>query len=246
VLTDDDTKRLDWTMSRVDAWSEIDRAVLKGIMSGHKLSDVSKATFAVAARFGGHGLAKSSVHKRYRTDTARMAAEWTGAREPIDRDTRECWLNQPTKESKSPGGRGERFGVVLCSVGDTRHSRPPAPPAGISLGNRHHAYPHAAALRPPRQPVDRPDIAKQAAPLYSTPEYAEWRAAVVTRDGGRCVDPNCRGPHYPGQRVYADHIVEVKDGGAAFDISNGITRCASSHTFKTNRERAKRQRGEKG
>lgn len=97
VLTDDDTKRLDWTMSRVDAWSEIDRAVLKGIMSGHKLSDVSKATYAVAARFGGHGLAKSSVHKRYRTDTATMASEWTEAREPIDQDTRECWLHQPAQ-----------------------------------------------------------------------------------------------------------------------------------------------------
>lgn len=87
---------------------------------------------------------------------------------------------------------------------------------------------------------------KKTDELYGSADYERWRAAVVARDGGVCRDPHCKGRHYPGQKVYADHIVEVKDGGAKFDIANGITRCASSHTFKTNRERAKRQRGERG
>ncbi len=81
---------------------------------------------------------------------------------------------------------------------------------------------------------------------YGSAEHAEWAEKVKKRDGYRCVDPDCKGPHYPCQKVYADHIVEVKDGGAKFDVDNGITRCASSHTSKTNRERARRQRGEVG
>lgn len=94
VLTDDDTRRFDWTMSRVDCWPDIDRIVLKGIMSGHSLAEVSVATIGWARRFGGAaGLKKSAVHKRYRTDTTIMAAEWAAADEPIDYDTRACWLN---------------------------------------------------------------------------------------------------------------------------------------------------------
>lgn len=85
---------------------------------------------------------------------------------------------------------------------------------------------------------------KKTDSIYGSAAYAEWAEAVKKRDGYRCVDPACKGPHYPGQKVYADHKVEVKDGGAKFDVANGITRCASSHTFKTNRERARRQRGE--
>jgi hypothetical protein len=92
VLTDDDTRRLDWTLTRLAAWSEIDRAVLMGIMSGKSVREVSKSTIAIAARFGSKGLQKSAVHDRYRRNTTIMAAEWNGAGEPIDEVTRECWL----------------------------------------------------------------------------------------------------------------------------------------------------------
>lgn len=81
---------------------------------------------------------------------------------------------------------------------------------------------------------------KTAAPIYSTPEYARWRNAVITRAGGRCQDASCRAQHYPGQRLFADHVKELRDGGAPFDITNGMARCGSSHTAKTMRERAKR------
>ena len=92
VLTDDDTRRLDWTMTRLAAWSDIDRAVLMGIMSGKSVREVSKTTIAIGARFGGKGLKKSAVHDRYRRNTTIMAAEWNDAGEPIDDVTRECWL----------------------------------------------------------------------------------------------------------------------------------------------------------
>jgi len=82
---------------------------------------------------------------------------------------------------------------------------------------------------------------KQADPIYGTPEYRAWRATVIRRAGGRCQDPDCRTPaRAAGQRLYADHVVELKDGGAPFDPANGLARCASCHTRKTAEERAKR------
>lgn len=85
---------------------------------------------------------------------------------------------------------------------------------------------------------------KHTDPFYGSPEYAQWAEDVKKRDGYKCVDPDCPGPHWPGQKVYADHIKRWQDGGAKYDIKNGITRCASSHTRKTNRDRAAYQRGE--
>jgi hypothetical protein len=84
---------------------------------------------------------------------------------------------------------------------------------------------------------------KTAAPIYQTPEYERWRAEVIRRAGGRCQDPTCTARHWPGQRLFADHIKELRDGGAPFDVANGMARCGSSHTRKTVAERAKRMRG---
>lgn len=81
---------------------------------------------------------------------------------------------------------------------------------------------------------------KTAAPIYRTPEYARWRAEVIARANGRCQDPDCKARHYPGQRLFADHIVELRDGGAPFDPANGMARCGSSHTRKTAHARAVR------
>ena len=71
----------------------------------------------------------------------------------------------------------------------------------------------------------------------------EWRGFVdkIKRERGEvCEDPSCKGPHYPGQRIYPDHVVEIHDGGAKLDPSNVMLRCAKSHSAKTARERAKR------
>lgn len=74
---------------------------------------------------------------------------------------------------------------------------------------------------------------KRADPIYHTPEYVAWQAEVIRRSGGRCQDAACRARHYAGQRLFADHIVELRDGGAPFDPANGMARCGSSHTRKT-------------
>lgn len=93
VLTDADTQLIDWTMTRIWLWSEIDRAVLMGFMTGTKPETISRITFEIAARRGGTGIKRPTVYKRYRQLTTVMAEEWKQVGEPIDNVTRECWLN---------------------------------------------------------------------------------------------------------------------------------------------------------
>jgi 5-methylcytosine-specific restriction enzyme A len=84
--------------------------------------------------------------------------------------------------------------------------------------------------------------AKVADPHYRTPEHQAWRAAVIERSAGHCQDPACRDPQRGrGRRLFADHVVEIKDGGAALDLANGQALCGACHTRKTIAERALRQ-----
>lgn len=78
-------------------------------------------------------------------------------------------------------------------------------------------------------------------PHYQTPEHRAWRDEVIRRSGGVCQDPSCRHPSRArGHRLFADHVVELRDGGAALDPANGLARCGSCHTTKTLAERARR------
>lgn len=77
--------------------------------------------------------------------------------------------------------------------------------------------------------------------IYSTPEYRTWRSAVIHNANGRCQDPMHHCSHEPRARLYADHVRELKDGGAPFDVGNGLARCASCHTSKTAQARAARR-----
>lgn len=75
---------------------------------------------------------------------------------------------------------------------------------------------------------------KRADSFYASPE---WRALVrqLKRDrGGWC--ERCGSSH----RVAGDHIVEIKDGGAALDPANVELLCQSCHNRKTAAARAKR------
>jgi len=72
-------------------------------------------------------------------------------------------------------------------------------------------------------------------PRYSSPEHMAWAKAVITRAGHQC--EKCGRQH---TRLYADHIKELRDGGSAYDMSNGQALCGSCHTNKTMVERAKR------
>jgi 5-methylcytosine-specific restriction protein A len=94
---------------------------------------------------------------------------------------------------------------------------------------------------PPRVgTLNRPRVTlppKEVDPFYRKPEYESWRAEVIQRAGGACQHPGCG---RRGVRLFADHIHEVRDGGAPFDPMNGQALCSRHHTLKTAHERAKR------
>jgi 5-methylcytosine-specific restriction enzyme A len=80
-------------------------------------------------------------------------------------------------------------------------------------------------------------------PVYNSPEFQAWRAMVVARAGGQCqalvngVRCTKAAPHH---RMYADHIVELRDGGSLTDPSNGQCLCKSHHEIKTAAARKRR------
>jgi 5-methylcytosine-specific restriction enzyme A len=84
---------------------------------------------------------------------------------------------------------------------------------------------------------------KQKDTVYTTPEFMAWRAQVVAKAGGRCEAMD--GVHRctntrPDHRMYADHIVELRDGGSVLDLNNGQCLCHTHHERKTIAERVKR------
>jgi 5-methylcytosine-specific restriction enzyme A len=93
---------------------------------------------------------------------------------------------------------------------------------------------HGGALKPQGKRVD---------PIYTSRAYEQWRDGVIARAGGRCEavenGERCRKTR-PEHRLFADHINEISDGGAAFDPANGQCLCGSHHTLKTTRTRAAR------
>lgn len=78
---------------------------------------------------------------------------------------------------------------------------------------------------------------KTVDPHYLTPEHAAWRAAVLRRAGYRCEGLACGAK---GVKLYADHVVELRDGGSKTDPANGQALCARCHARKTARARAQR------
>jgi 5-methylcytosine-specific restriction enzyme A len=86
---------------------------------------------------------------------------------------------------------------------------------------------------------------KTADPHYLTPEHRAWRKVVIDRAGARCEEIDslgrrCEASEARGDRMFADHIVELQDKGSPFDPANGCCRCGRHHTLKTNAERARR------
>lgn len=76
---------------------------------------------------------------------------------------------------------------------------------------------------------------KQVDAVYDTPEHRAWSRTILRRARGIC--QSCG---RTGTRLFADHIVEIKDGGAPTDLSNGQALCGSCHSTKTAAERARR------
>lgn len=88
----------------------------------------------------------------------------------------------------------------------------------------------ARAARPPVKTADRELL---------TAAHRAWRLAVLQRAHWRCQVCGAQGGR-GGVRLYADHVVERQDGGAALDVTNGCALCAGCHSRKSVRERAKR------
>ncbi len=77
--------------------------------------------------------------------------------------------------------------------------------------------------------------AKLPDPHYGSTAHRDWRAAVLARAGHAC--QRCG---RLGVRLFADHVVELRDGGAALDVTNGQALCGACHTSKTVAARAAR------
>lgn len=75
-------------------------------------------------------------------------------------------------------------------------------------------------------------------------EYERWRFEVVKRAGYRCeaVENGVRCHVEAPSRLFADHIVERRDGGGLLDLENGQCLCGKHHSIKTARARAIRMR----
>lgn len=86
-----------------------------------------------------------------------------------------------------------------------------------------------------------PPANKHVDPFYATAEWRAFQRTIVAERGRICEDPRCDGrTHRPGMRVFADHVQELKDGGAPFDPANIMLRCGASHSRKTAKARADR------
>lgn len=84
----------------------------------------------------------------------------------------------------------------------------------------------AAPSRWPRQP-------KQPDPHYQTAAHRDWANAVKERAGWKC--ESCGAA---GVKLYADHVIEIKDGGDPFGPGKAL--CAPCHGRKTADEKARR------
>jgi hypothetical protein len=98
----------------------------------------------------------------------------------------------------------------------------------------------SSRVQPLRQPLLAPKP-KQRDPFYGSAEWKKLIASIVEERGRRC--QQCGRTHdADGQpiRVFGDHELELKDGGAALDRSNIKLLCGSCHTAKTIAARAER------
>ena len=86
-----------------------------------------------------------------------------------------------------------------------------------------------------------PPPPKTADPFYNSPEWRSLMAEIIAERGRICEDPHCDGKtHSTGMRVFGDHIIELRDGGAALDKRNVRLLCGAAHTRKTAAARASR------
>lgn len=75
--------------------------------------------------------------------------------------------------------------------------------------------------------------------VYNSSRWKKLRELVKQRDKGLCQP--CFKQNRVEIGVIVDHIVEIKDGGAKWDIDNLELLCRSCHNIKTAKEKEKRK-----
>ena len=84
---------------------------------------------------------------------------------------------------------------------------------------------------------------KQVDPHYTSEAHRAWREVIIARAGRRCerVENGIRCTRAePQHRMFANHKVELRDGGDPLDPNNGECLCGSHHTKFTMQQRARR------
>ncbi|WP_299133542.1 HNH endonuclease signature motif containing protein [uncultured Amaricoccus sp.] len=109
-------------------------------------------------------------------------------------------------------------------------ARVTAPFAFKGMPPRYRTLPPRYAAPPPRA-LPAPKLADG---FYRSPEWRGLAAAVKRERGARC--QRCGSGH----RVIADHVIELRDGGAPLDASNLELLCQACHNAKTATARARR------
>lgn len=93
---------------------------------------------------------------------------------------------------------------------------------------------------------------KETNPFYSSAAWLTLLAAIIKERGRVCEDPkhafnrthrlkNALPDASSLGRIYGDHIIELRDGGAPLDKSNIMLRCAVCHGRKTASEAMRRR-----
>jgi len=78
--------------------------------------------------------------------------------------------------------------------------------------------------------------------IYQSKRWKDLRIKALIRDNFCCVE--CKTPITIKPRDHVvDHIIEIKDGGKAFDLNNLQSLCMSCHNKKTNIEKRHREGG---
>jgi 5-methylcytosine-specific restriction protein A len=79
-------------------------------------------------------------------------------------------------------------------------------------------------------------LPKDTEPFYGSDAHKAWRAAVISRANRRCEECGSS-----GSRLYADHIIALKDGGDPTGLLNGQALCPKCHGRKSYLEKRKRE-----
>ncbi len=81
---------------------------------------------------------------------------------------------------------------------------------------------------------------KETLPFYKTQRWRKFVNYLIRKRGRRCENAQCR--RNDMTRIFADHIVEIRDGGELFDENNIQLLCSSCHVKKTLRVRGERMK----